>query len=130
MPKAGDILLDTNAVIAFLDDDQSVINAIGERAAFIPFPVVGELYFGVYKSARVKQNLATVHRVLAEFPVLFCDRESLEVYGRTKHELKRKGRMIPENDIWIAAVAIASQLEIVSRDDHFSNINNLRVVRW
>jgi len=40
------------------------------------------------------------------------------------------GRPIPDNDLWIAAVALQHRLILVTRDGHFSNINGLIVEFW
>ncbi len=49
-----------------------------------------------------------------------------EIYAR----LRRKGRMIPVNDIWIAAIALAHGLILVSSDEHFRLIDGLQVEDW
>jgi len=38
--------------------------------------------------------------------------------------------LIPENDIWIAAIAVQHNLTLVSRDGHFNEIENLKVIAW
>ncbi|NOY42526.1 MAG: type II toxin-antitoxin system VapC family toxin, partial [Planctomycetes bacterium] len=58
------------------------------------------------------------------------DDDTARVYGEIKTALRRKGRPIPDNDIWIAAVAIQHSLSLVSRDEHFANIERLSLVRW
>jgi len=61
---------------------------------------------------------------------LNCDHETGRFYGIVKMELKTKGRPIPENDIWIIALALQYQMPVVSRDKHFENIENLQLIRW
>ena len=51
-------------------------------------------------------------------------------YGTIKNELRRKGRPIPENDIWIAATAIEHALVLVTRDDHFRETDGLEIEAW
>lgn len=51
-------------------------------------------------------------------------------YAETKTALRRKGKPIPENDIWIAAFALANDLTLVARDEHFDHVDGLRVERW
>lgn len=43
---------------------------------------------------------------------------------------QRKGRPIPNNDIWLAAIAIQHDLTLVTRDAHFGEVDTLRVQRW
>ncbi|MEM7184769.1 MAG: PIN domain-containing protein [Spirochaetota bacterium] len=47
-----------------------------------------------------------------------------------KAELKKKGKPIPENDIWIAALAIQYTATLVTKDKHFKNIDGLQIESW
>lgn len=51
-------------------------------------------------------------------------------YGEIKNKLRKKGRPLPENDIWIAALALQYDLILVTRDQHFDEIDNLKLVSW
>jgi tRNA(fMet)-specific endonuclease VapC len=63
-------------------------------------------------------------------PVLVCDVETARHYGRVRNELRRKGRPIPENDIWIAATARQHDLILVTRDPHFDEVEGLPIEAW
>ena len=52
------------------------------------------------------------------------------MYGVIKQALREKGRPIPENDIWIAAIAQQYGLTLVTRDDHFTAIDGLTLEKW
>ena len=56
-----------------------------------------------------------------------CDGETAKHYGVIKSQLKKKGRPIPENDIWIGAIAKQHSLILVSKDQHFKEIENISV---
>jgi tRNA(fMet)-specific endonuclease VapC len=58
------------------------------------------------------------------------DETTAETYSHVRDELRRKGRPIPENDIWIAALARQHRQPVVSRDDHFDYVSDLRRVAW
>jgi len=58
--------------------------------------------------------------------VLPCDTDTASIYGMIKKRLFEKGKPIPENDIWIAAVAYQHGLTVISRDDHSSEVENLK----
>lgn len=62
--------------------------------------------------------------------VLGCDTETSRIYGEIKNALSNKGRPIPENDLWIAAISIQHGLNSVSRDAHFEQIDNLKIETW
>jgi tRNA(fMet)-specific endonuclease VapC len=51
-------------------------------------------------------------------------------YGKIKNQLKVKGSPIPENDIWIAALADQYQLLLITRDKHFNNIEAISIETW
>lgn len=91
---------------------------------------VGELYFGAAKSGRPELNRTTIDRLVMEKEVLPCDSAVAREYGRLKAVLRRQGTPIPDNDTWIAAIALRNELILVSRDRHFEQIRELRVEAW
>ncbi|MCX6929402.1 MAG: hypothetical protein NT154_40235 [Verrucomicrobia bacterium] len=52
----------------------------------------------------------------------------MDASGRT--QLAKAGTPIPENDIWIAALALEHQLPLAARDAHFDLVIGLRVLKW
>ena len=128
---SGKVLLDTNIVIALFADDDSVKENLSKaEEIFIPNVVIGELFYGAHKSARAKENIARIEDLASSSVILGCDTETARMYGEIKNNLRIKGHPIPENDIWIAAIAVQHNLTLVSRDAHFSEIENLKVVSW
>lgn len=124
-------LLDTNIIIAALGGEKDVIDNIhAAKRIFIPSIVVGELYFGAFKSAKQDQNIYRIKQLIGESVILACDEASAFFYGQIKNELKAKGSPIPENDIWIAAIAFQYDIQLVSRDKHFSNIDQVNHIVW
>jgi len=61
---------------------------------------------------------------------LRCDLRTAHQYGIVKELLRRKGRPIPENDVWIAATALLHGLPLVTRDAHFAHVDGLVVEVW
>jgi len=128
---SGKYLLDTNIVIALFAEDPSVLKHIAKaKEIFIPYTVIGELFFGAFKSTRAKDNVARIENFAAVNTVLDCGIATSRQYGRIKNFLLKKGRPIPENDIWIAALAIEHDLHLVTRDEHFRNIDVLKRMAW
>ncbi len=102
----GKFLLDTNIIIALFGGDVSVKKRlINAEEVFISSTVLGELYFGAHKSSNVKKNLSRIDEFASSSAVLSCDADTARHYGLIKDRLLKKGQPIPENDIWIAAVA-------------------------
>ena len=127
----GRLLLDTTSVIALFAQDPGVQDRLARATeVFVPTVVLGELYYGARKSARVEANLARIDEFAASNAVLVCSLETAQQYGRIRHALQTQGRPLPENDIWIAAVARQHGLTVVSQDEHFNQIEGLLVEKW
>ncbi len=125
------LLLDTNAVIALQREDANLLNLLeNAEDVFIPAVVIGELYYGAYKSGRPEENRQTVAAFAAARVILNLDSSTGDAYGQIKHALRLKGRPIPENDIWIAALTLRYDGILITRDAHFSEIENLRTQQW
>ena len=128
---SGRILLDTNIVIALFAKEAVVEQRLAEaEEVFVSSIVLGELYYGAQKSARVETNSARVNTFAAGSAVLVCDTAAAQYYGAIKNQLRAKGNPIPENDIWIAATAMQHQLTLVTRDEHFRAVDGLIVEQW
>ena len=130
-PMNGKYLLDTNIIIALFADDTAVKEDLAKAdEVFVPNIAIGELCFGARKSARVKDNQERIDEFVANSVVLGCDTETARRYGEIKNGLRIKGHPIPENDIWIAAIALQHDLTLTTRDTHFGEIENLKVTTW
>lgn len=128
---SGRFLLDTNIVIALWANDATVTAQLAAASeVFTPIIVLGELYYGARKSAWPATNIARIDEFAAGSSVLFCDLATAQQYGTTKNALRAKGRPIPENDLWIAALALQYSLTLASRDDHFSHIDGVTIAKW
>lgn len=127
----GKFLLDTNIVIALFGNDYSVKKNIAKaEEIYIPVAVVGELYYGAFKSSKTEENLTHINNFIKANTILTHDAETSKKYGYVKHMLQKKGRPVPENDIWIAAIALHFNLCLISRDGHFLSIDNLQTASW
>ena len=127
----GRFLLDTNIVIALFANETAVVEQLQNAdEVFVPAIVLGELYFGALKSRRSQANTERVSDFDAQSSVLACDSGVAMAYGLIKSRLATKGRPIPENDLWIAAIATHHGLTLVSRDLHFGEIGSLSVQSW
>ena len=127
---AGRVLLDTNVIIAFFSGEKGVSKQFADAEVFVSSTVLGELYYGARKSAHAAANLARIEQFASSIQVLNCDAATAQLYGNIKDRLRSRGRPIPENDIWIAAVALQHGLPLATRDDHFKEVDGLRVENW
>ena len=131
MNQSGRYLLDTNITITFFAGDPVVQEKVraAEYIAVAP-PIIGELCFGAQKSNKVTENLRKIDILVQQSLVFSCDLETAQWYGIIKNQLQKKGRPIPNNDIWIAAVAMQHELILVTRDSHFDEVESLQTERW
>jgi tRNA(fMet)-specific endonuclease VapC len=128
---SGRYLLDSNIIIALFAGDTDVLTAANDaEEVFIPSIVIGELYYGAQKSGKRQANIARIDKLVAANVILVCDEETARGYGEIKHQLRVKGQPIPENDIWIAALARQHELTLVTRDKHFAEVESLDVEAW
>lgn len=125
------ILLDTNIISAWLKGETAIADKINQSLeVYIPIQVLGELYFGAQYSTQLELNLRNIQKLANNYTVLNTDRETAIIYGIIKAALKKKGRPIPENDIWIATIAQQYQLILITRDKHFNEIDSLEIENW
>lgn len=125
------MILDTNAVSALFvgDPDLGKILAADARHQ-LPVVVIGEYRYGLLRS-RDRQKLEEALRTLVrESKVLPIDETTATNYALIRDELRRVGRPIPENDIWIAALARQYRQPVVSRDRHFDHVPDLIRRGW
>lgn len=128
---SGRFLLDTNIVIAIFAKDSGVVDHLAQATeVFVPSIALGELFYGARKSNQAHANIARIEEFAADTVILACDAVTGREYGRIKNDLRIRGRPIPENDIWIAAIAMQHGLTVVSRDSHFEDVSNLAVTTW
>ena len=131
MNQNGKYLLDTNIVIALFSEEVTVQEKARNAAvvALAP-PIIGELCYRAQKSEKVSENLYRINRFVQQNAFFPCDLETARLYGTIRDQLRRKGRPIPDNDIWIAAIALQRGLILVTRDAHFDEIESLQTERW
>jgi len=125
------MILDTNAISSLLDGDQQLCQVIDTTTKHhLPLVVLAEYLYGL-QSSRHGARLQSVFRKLeADSFLLLPDRETANWYATIRYELKKRGKPIPEGDLWIAALARQHDLEILSRDEHFDVIEDVRRIGW
>ena len=119
------ILLDTNAYSALLKGDGKILDAIGEAdIVFVSVIVLGELYAGFCGGVKEAENKRTLNDFLSKptVRILSVSKETAEIFGVVKQQMKSAGTPVPINDIWIAAHAIENGSRVVSYDRHFKQI--------
>ena len=128
---SGSVLLDSNFIVALFQQDPGAQSALlAAERVFGPSVALGELYYGAQKSSRREENVARVDRFAVVNEVLPPDVESARQYGAIRNALRRKGKPVPDNDIWVAAIARQHDLKLVTRDEHLREIEGLTTEDW
>jgi len=127
-------LLDTNIVIYVLKrrprEVLDIFNANASRMA-ISSITLSELMYGAEKSLSTDKNLEAVEEFVSHLEVLPYDAKASQHYGQIKAALEKKGQIIGENDIHIAAHAISHGLILVSNNvREFKRVPNLALENW
>jgi Predicted nucleic acid-binding protein, contains PIN domain len=126
-------LLDTNAVIALLNDTKSRTARRARRHkpsdVGISAIVVHELYYGAFKSQRTARNVALVDSL--QFEVVDLDQEDAKQAGEVRALLAVRGAPIGPYDVLIAGQARARKLILVTRNTaEFARVPGLRIEDW
>lgn len=125
------MILDTNALSAFVGEDSALLRVLASAPQLaLPVIVVGEFRFGIAQSKHRREYEQWVDRNLHRFVILNIEEQTTHHYASIRVELKGRGTPVPANDVWIAALTLQHDLEIVSRDAHFDAIPNVRRVAW
>ena len=122
------ILFDTNAYVAWKTGHEGVARLLREsERVYASSVVVGELLAGFRLGTRYKQNTRELGELLADPAVVpvGIDNTTADRYARLVVQLRRKGRPIPTNDIWIAAQALQTGADLVSFDAHFGEVDGV-----
>ena len=127
---AGKLLADTSVIIDMFTGDEVAqrLMATAEKVR-VPSIALGELFYGAQRSGR-EAELKRVNAFAAAASVLSCDLETARRYGELRNGLRAKGRPIPDNDIWIAALGVQHGLTIATRDSHFRELDGVALLIW
>lgn len=101
----------------------------GEAA--ISIITYGELLYGAAKSVRRADALARLSALVDLLPILLLEKGAARAYSEIRAELESKGEMIGNNDLWIAAHALATGLTLITNNEReFRRVRGLKVQNW
>jgi tRNA(fMet)-specific endonuclease VapC len=122
-------LLDTSVIIHTFKSRNDIAGKLDTiQDIFVPVTVIGELYYGAYKSQDANKHILRMQAFLQTCQTIPTDATTADIYGRIKSELIKKGKPIPENDIWIAAIALQYNLPLFTTDNHFQEIEGVVIL--
>jgi tRNA(fMet)-specific endonuclease VapC len=91
----------------------------------------GELVYGAVKSEQRLMAMEQLRELLTLLPALALPETAAEAYGKIRAELESKGEMIGNNDLWIAAHAVAAGLILVTNNERgFRRVREVKVQNW
>ena len=96
----------------------------------LPVMVLGEYRFGIGQSRRRGEYEKWLRELIAATRVLVVEEETSRPYAGIRAALKKAGRPIPSNDLWIAALCRQHRLPLLSQDQHFDAVEGLERVGW
>jgi tRNA(fMet)-specific endonuclease VapC len=124
-------LLDTSAYARLKRGDESIGELVrSAEHVYVSIVVLGEILFGFHDGGKLERNVEDLDEFLAHprVSLQYLTRATADRFGRIATALKRSGRPIPTNDIWIAAHAMELGAELVTLDRHFEQVSGLIVL--
>ncbi len=125
------LCIDTNIYSALRRGDKSVVKKITQyERVVVPVVVLGELRAGFLGGSKIAENQQNLSEFLASDFVYVAkvSEATTNIYAELVAELKRKGKPIPTNDIWIAAITLEQRAVLLTLDAHFSHIEGLNLI--
>lgn len=122
------VALDTNRLTDLLRGDGVLAERLGVcEEVCVPLIVLAEMLAGFYGGTQGPRNEALLRKFMAHptVTILMPGRETAEHYARIFVQLRRAGTPVPDNDLWIAALALEHDLLLITRDQHFTCIPQL-----
>ena len=120
------MILDTSIVIDHLRGNIAVTARLeAADRIFVPLQVLGELLYGARRSRSPDRGLVQIEEFMGAVQLISPGNETAYHYARIKAALADSGTPIPENDIWIAALAMETGGPLWTRDRHFNAVAGL-----
>ena len=126
------LLIDTNIYSnAFRGDEKTTIILQKANEIGIASISIGELLSGFKGGSKEQQNREELEEFLdsPRVTVYSVDEYTADFYAEILDSLRKIGKPIPTNDIWIAAIAFQYGFKLYSKDEHFKNIAGLSFLK-
>ena len=129
---AKKLILDTNALSAAAEGDGALLTLLTQTSQEVEIPVIvlGEYRFGIAQSRQREEYRLWLENFLSSCTVLDVNEETSRHYAVIALELRKAGKPIPSNDLWIAALCRQHHVPVVSRDRHFDTVFGIERLEW
>ncbi|MEK6905890.1 MAG: type II toxin-antitoxin system VapC family toxin [Nanoarchaeota archaeon] len=126
-------LVDTSVLIEIENNNEVVVkglerlrNNTPHASLYISIFTYSEYYYGIIDKS--EKNKHKVVERLNDYPLLNTTKKTAIVFSELLHSVKKKGKMIPHFDLFIAALAIENDMILITRDNHFKEIPELKSI--
>lgn len=123
-------LVDSDWVVDYLAGKQqaiSLLSSVWQDGFAISLITLGEIYEGIYYGRDPQESEAVFHQFLHSANVLSLNRSIMQRFARIRGDLRRRGQLIGDPDILIAATALYYDLTLLTRNQkHFQRISFLK----
>lgn len=131
MTTGNNYLLDSNIVIEIFNGNKTFADRVStEKKLYLPCIVLGELYTGANRVLDRSKHLKMLTDFLKFCVVINIDSSTAKYYGEMIATLYKKGKPIPTNDAWIAAIALQHGFTLITNDKHFEEVPDLKMINW
>ena len=129
------MILETSFVVDFLQGDKDAISKMQSLVdQNIPYeiasPTIFELLGGLVNLEKPEKEQQRIIALMEGIVVYPLDEESAKIAGNIDGQLVKKGLQINTEDSMIAGIAITNNKKVLTRDDHFSRIEGLKVEEY
>jgi tRNA(fMet)-specific endonuclease VapC len=125
------LIVDTNALSAAAEGHGRIIEILADaELVALPVVVIGEYRYGIAQSRHKARYRHWLDSLITDCTVLDITERTTTHYAAINIELRRAGKPIPTNDLWIAALCRQYHLPLLSRDRHFDLVSGLQRLDW
>jgi tRNA(fMet)-specific endonuclease VapC len=125
------LILDTNAISAAADENLLVAELLAQaNEVALPVVAIGEYRYGISQSRYKARYWAWLDEFIRDARVLQVDELTTRYYAAIRVELRKAGKPIPTNDLWISALCRQHGSPLLSRDRHFDLVPGIDRIEW
>ncbi len=124
-------VLDTTWIIEYLRGNEHVVRRVQglqEEGLGVSIVSVAELFEGVFRSNRPRENEQALQDFIGGVTVLPISEEIARIYGEQKAALVKKGAGVGSLDLLIAATALAAGTALLTFDSDFQRVEGLAIL--
>ncbi len=126
-------LLDTSILIELENNNVLVIKEL-EKIRISTSP--GKLYISIFSYSeyysvvinKSEKNKTKLMEKLDEYSLLNTTKRTAIIFSELQHLLRRNGKTIPHFDLFIAALAIENDMMLITGDNHFKDLPQLKSI--